>query len=254
VKILQDYAVRSVLTIAGSDSSGGAGIQADLRTFAACGVHGLSAITAVTAQNTRGVHRVDPVSVDMVIAQIDAAAADVAIAATKIGMLATRGIVDAVASAIVRLALKNVVLDTVMAATAGGALLDPPGIDALRVRLLPLADIVTPNLAEAETLTGLRVRTLADARLAAEAIGRLGARAVIVTGGHLNGPPTDVLWTDGTFTELTGDRVDARVSRGTGCMFSAALAARLAEGDRLTDAARAAKAYVTLVLGGQVLN
>jgi hydroxymethylpyrimidine/phosphomethylpyrimidine kinase len=245
VKILQDYAMQTALTIAGSDSSGGAGIQADLKTFAACGVYGLSAITAVTAQNTQGVRDMAPVAAEMVAAQIDAVAADFDVDATKIGMLATASIVNAVADAIARHSLKHVVLDPVLVSTSGRALVDAAGLDALRARLLPLATVVTPNLAEAAALSGLRVATLDDARRAAERIAALGPKSVVITGGHLDGPPVDVLWTNGALTDVPGDRVTSSSTHGTGCTFSAAIAARLALGDTIVGAVREAKRYVT---------
>ncbi len=232
------------LTIAGSDSSGGAGIQADLKTFLAHGVFGLSAVTAVTAQNTQRVDRIAPVSADIVAAQIDAVAADFRISATKIGMLAGSCIVEAVADAIARHGLPNVVLDPVLASTSGTRLLDDRGLEALRARLLRLATVVTPNAFEAEALVGFPVRDLEQARRAARHIVAMGARAVVITGGHLDGPATDLLYAAGDFTELPGERIESRHTHGTGCTFSAAIAARLARGDALVPAARAAKAYV----------
>jgi hydroxymethylpyrimidine/phosphomethylpyrimidine kinase len=240
--------MRTVLTIAGSDSSGGAGIQADLKTFAAHGVFGLSAVTAVTAQNTRGVTASAPVPPGMVAAQVEAVAADFSVDATKIGMLATSGIAEEVAEVVGRLGLKNVVLDPVLAATTGTPLLDAAGLAVLRTRLLPLASVITPNTLEAEALTGLVIRTIDDARRAAERLMSLGARAVIIKGGHLAGPPTDLVYEAGVFTELAGERLDTRQTHGTGCTFSSAIAARLALGDALVPAARAAKAYVVLAI------
>ncbi len=236
--------VRSALTIAGSNSSGGAGIQADLKTFAAFGVYGLSAITAVTAQNTEGVYEMAPVTPELMGAQVEAVAADFVIEATKIGMLATSAHVEIAADFITRLHLKNVVLDPVMIASSGRRLLDAPGVDALRDRLLPLAAVVTPNLAEAEALTGMRLQSITDMQRAADRLGELGARAVVITGGHLEGPPIDVVWEAGTCISLTGDRISTRHTHGTGCTFSAAIAARLALGDALLPAVREAKAYV----------
>jgi hydroxymethylpyrimidine/phosphomethylpyrimidine kinase len=238
----------TALTIAGSDSSGGAGIQADLKTFAAHGVFGLSAITAITAQNTEGVMASTPVAPDLVRAQIDSVISDIGANATKIGMLATAGIVAVVAEAIAGLALSHVVLDPVMVATGGQRLLDEEGINLLQARLLPLATVVTPNLSEAETLTGLRVRTVAEMRAAAVRLVELGAAAAIVTGGHLDGPAIDVLYDGRSFTDLEADRIETRHTHGTGCTFSSAIAARLALGDPLADAARAAKHYVTLAI------
>jgi hydroxymethylpyrimidine/phosphomethylpyrimidine kinase len=236
--------MRTVLTIAGSDSGGGAGIQADLKTFAAHGVFGLSAITAVTAQNTLRVSASVPMPPGMVTAQVEAVAADFSVDATKIGMLATAAIAEEVAAVVARLALKNVVVDPVLAATSGAALLDAGGLAVLRVRLLPLAVVITPNTLEAEALTGLTIRTFADMHRAAEQLTILGARAVVITGGHLAGPPTDLVYDAGVFTTLAGERLETRQTHGTGCTFSAAIAARLALGDALVPAARAAKTYV----------
>ena len=237
--------MRTALTIAGSDSSGGAGIQADLKTFAAHGVFGLSALTAITAQNTLGVVRASAVDPDLVAAQIDAVAADLPIDATKIGMLANAGVIEAVAAAIERHRLPHVVLDPVMIAKSGAALLEPAAVDALRARLLPLADVVTPNAPEAAALIGQPVTSLADLRRAAAALVERGARAALVKGGHLSGPAVDVLWDGRTFTELSAGRIESRHTHGTGCTLSSAIAARLALGDDLAAAVRAAKSYVT---------
>jgi hydroxymethylpyrimidine/phosphomethylpyrimidine kinase len=237
--------MRTALTIAGSDSIGGAGIQADLKTFAAHGVYGCSAITAVTAQNTLGVTAVAEIDAAMVAAQIDAVVADLAVHATKIGMLASPAIVLSVADAIARHRLVNVVVDPVMVAKGGARLLDEQAVEAIRSRLLPLATIVTPNVLEAEALTGRAIATLDDQREAAAAILELGPRAVLVKGGHLTGPAVDVLHDGRGTIELGADRIDTRHTHGTGCTLSAAIAARLALGDDLPAAARAAKAYVT---------
>ena len=240
--------MRTALTIAGSDSGGGAGIQADLRTFAALGVHGTSAITAITAQNSLGVYAITPVTPEMIAAQIEAVLTDFGADAVKIGMLGTAANVEVVADAIERFACGNVVLDPVMIATHGARLLDEAGVAALRGRLLALATVVTPNLSEAEALTGRPVRTLLEMREAATALTAMGARAVIVKGGHLDAAPVDVLYDGASFTELSGHRVDTRHAHGTGCVFSSALAARLAHGDTLIDAARVAKTFVTRAL------
>lgn len=233
------------LTIAGSDSGGGAGIQADLKTFAAHGVFGTSAITAITAQNTRGVTAVHALDPALVVAQIDAVASDLSPAATKIGMLANAGIVHAVADALTRLRLPYVVLDPVMVAKGGDHLLDPAAVSALRERLLPLAAVVTPNAPEAEVLTGLTIRTPADLREACRRLVALGARSALVKGGHLAGAATDV-WSDGArFVELSTARINTPHTHGTGCTLSSAIAAGLAQGLDMEAAIRAAKDYVT---------
>ena len=237
--------MQTALTIAGSDSGGGAGIQADLKTFAAHGVFGTSALTAVTAQNTLGVTLVEVLPPAMVAAQIDAVAADLRPAATKIGMLGSAEIVRTVTAALLRHHLPNIVLDTVMVAKGGARLIREDAVAAMRDELMPLAAIVTPNVPEAEALVGQRIRSIEDMRRAARAIADLGATSVLLKGGHLEGAATDVLWTGGRMVELTAPRVDTRHTHGTGCTLSAAIAARLAAGEGLEDAVRGAKDYVT---------
>src|SRR5882724_11737325 len=178
--------MRTALTIAGSDPGGGAGIQADLKTFAALGLYGVSAITAITVQNTLGVEAVAPLTADLVTAQIEALAGDFSIDATKIGMLATAAIVEAVAAAIAELELRLVVVDPVLVSTSGERLLDEDGVRALCAELLPRARVVTPNVPEAEALSGRRIQSMDDARDAARRIHEMGAAAVIITGGHAN--------------------------------------------------------------------
>lgn len=237
--------MRTALTIAGSDSGGGAGIQADLKTFAAFGVYGTSAITAITAQNTRGVTMVQALDPALVVAQIDAVASDFAVGAVKIGMLANTAIIEAVAGAIARLALSPIVLDPVMVAKGGDHLLEPSAVHALRTRLVPLATVVTPNVPEAEVLAGLRITSVADQREAAVRLVGLGARSAVVKGGHLSGRAVDV-WHDGTrIVELATERIDTPHTHGTGCTFASAIAACLALGHAPDEAARRAKAYVT---------
>jgi hydroxymethylpyrimidine/phosphomethylpyrimidine kinase len=237
--------MRTALTIAGSDSSGGAGIQADLKTFAAHGVYGMSAITAITAQNTCGVTAVAAVDPALVVAQIDAAVGDIGADATKIGMLSSVEIVRAVAAAVRRHRLQHVVLDPVMIAKGGARLLDDDAVTALGAELLPLADLVTPNVPEAEALTGMRLSSTADLRDAAMRLVAMGARAAVVKGGHLDGPATDVLHDGISTVEISAARIDSRHTHGTGCTFSAAIAARLARGDSLHAAVTGAKDYVT---------
>jgi len=238
-------APRVALTVAGSDSGGGAGIQADLRSFAAHGLHGTCAITAVTAQNSVGVSDWVALEPRMVVAQIEAVASDMAVAAVKTGMLANAAIVAAVAGAVSRLRLPHLVVDPVMVAKSGDRLLDPDAETAYTRQLFPLAALVTPNLAEAEALLGRRVRDLAAMREAARALSGSGARAVLVKGGHLEGDPVDVLWDGRELVELPGPRIATRNTHGTGCTYSAAIAARLALGDSLLDAVTGAKQYLT---------
>lgn len=244
-------AMRPVLTIAGSDPSGGAGVQGDLKTFAAHGVYGMAVLTALTVQNTRGVTRVEPIAPDLVREQIAAVVSDIEPRAIKIGMLATSAIVRVVARVLAEYcrdrAASNppaIVVDPVLAATAGGALLEAEGVTVIRDALLPLATVITPNTIEAERLTGIRVSSAAEAHRAAARLVSLGAAAAIVTGGHLDGPPIDVLFDGARAIELDGVRIESHDTHGTGCAFSAALAARLALGDSLEEAARRAKAYV----------
>jgi hydroxymethylpyrimidine/phosphomethylpyrimidine kinase len=237
--------MKTALTIAGSDSGGGAGIQADLKTFAAHGVYGTSAITALTAQNTRGVTGVHVVPAEFVVAQIDAIAADLGCDAVKTGMLATAAIVEAVAAAIEELELPNLVVDPVMVAKGGDRLLADDAVFAVRSVLLRLARVVTPNVPEAEVLAGMSVRSVSDAREAARRILRLGPAAVLIKGGHLPGDTiTDLLVDGGHEVVLTGPRIHGRHTHGTGCTLAAAMTARLARGQPLEEAARAAKAYV----------
>ena len=237
--------MKVVLTVAGSDSGGGAGIQADLRTFAAHGVHGTSALTAVTAQNSVAV--LDWVALEprLVVAQMEAVASDMQVAAVKTGMLATAAIVSAVAGAIERLGLPLVVVDPVMVAKSGDRLLDRDAEAAYRERLLPLATVVTPNLPEAEALLGRPVRTLAEMREAGRALRAMGPHAVVVKGGHLEGDAVDVFWDGERMEDLSAPRIATKNTHGTGCTYSAAIAARLALGDPLLEAVRGAKAYLT---------
>lgn len=237
--------MKVALTIAGSDSGGGAGIQADLKTFAAHGVHGTSAITAVTAQNSVAVTDYVALEPRIVVAQIEAVASDMVVSAAKTGMLATQAIVEAVAAVVARLHIPNLVVDPVMVAKSGDRLLDAAAETAYVRHLFPVATVVTPNLAEAEALLGRPVRTLAAMREAARAIKDMGPRAVVVKGGHLEGPPVDVYFDGRRLEDLSGERIATRNTHGTGCTYSAAIAARLALGSGLADAVREAKAYLT---------
>jgi hydroxymethylpyrimidine/phosphomethylpyrimidine kinase len=237
--------MKTALTIAGSDSGGGAGIQADLKTFAAHGVYGTSAITAVTAQNTVGVTGIATLPADIIIAQMEAVASDIGVDAVKTGMLANAAIVEAVAAAIDDLELPKVVVDPVMIAKSGDSLLEDEAVSAIRTVLLRRAFVVTPNAPEAEVLSGVPVRSVADAREAARRIHKLGPGAVVVKGGHLGtADVVDLLYDGHSFTEFAGPRIDSRNSHGSGCTFAAALAANLALGHPLADAVRLAKEYV----------
>jgi hydroxymethylpyrimidine/phosphomethylpyrimidine kinase len=241
--------MRTVLTIAGSDPGGGAGVQADLKTFAAFGVYGVSVITAVTVQNTQGVERVAALDGDLVEAQIEALAGDIDVHATKVGMLANAAIVEAVTAAIDELDLPLVVLDPVLMSSSGGPLLDADGQGALRSELLARARVVTPNVAEAETLAGHPIASIDAARDAARRIRDLGPRAVVITGGHAHGfgdpaHVVDLLLDGNEFHECRVSRVDAGPTHGTGCTFASAVAAGLALGAALPHAVARAQQYV----------
>jgi hydroxymethylpyrimidine/phosphomethylpyrimidine kinase len=238
--------MRTALTIAGSDSGGGAGIQADLKTFAAHGIYGTSALTAVTAQNTRGVTAWEAVSTELVIAQIEAVAVDFAPAAVKTGMLASAAIVEAVAATIEETELPNLVVDPVMIAKGGDRLLSESAVATIRTELIRHAEVVTPNVPEAEVLADSRIGSVADMHAAAKRIRQLGARVVVLKGGHLDSGSEviDVVCgPDGVF-ELRGPRIDTPHTHGTGCTFAAAIAARLARGDALETAIRGARAWL----------
>lgn len=233
------------LTIAGSDSGGGAGIQADLKTFAAHGVYGVSALTAVTAQNTVGVTAVETLSAGLVTAQIEAVVSDLGVHAAKTGMLAVAAIVDAVATAVSTLHIPHLVVDPVMVAKGGDRLLTDDARGAVQQRLLPLAELVTPNIPEAEVLSGLTIRTADDCREAARRILAFGPRALIIKGGHL--PTTDIvdrLYDRDGALECVTERVPGRQTHGTGCTFAASIAAHLALGRTAREAVPLAQAYV----------
>jgi hydroxymethylpyrimidine/phosphomethylpyrimidine kinase len=238
--------MKIALTIAGSDSGGGAGIQADLKTFQRFGVFGTSAITAVTAQNTRGVTLWEPVSVGLVRAQIEAVVTDLAPSACKSGMLGSAAIVSSVADAIRDHSLRNYVLDPVMVATSGDVLLEPDAIDTIRKQLIPLATLVTPNLDEASLLTGEEIDDEDSMVAAAEIlVNDMGAQAALVKGGHLSSGDRviDVLY-DGDARTFRSRRIETTNTHGTGCTLSAAITAQLANGESLHAAVRRAIDYV----------
>lgn len=239
------------LTIAGSDSSGGAGIQADLKTFAALGVYGASAITALTAQNTRGVTGIHAVPAEFVTAQIDAVFSDLDVGAVKIGMVAQAASIDAIAAALSRWAPRHVVLDPVMVATSGDRLLASEAVKALRARLIPLASVITPNLPEAAALLDAPV---AANQAEIESQGRrllaLGCRAVLIKGGHGEGAESvDYLVDADNAVALAAPRLATKNTHGTGCSLSSAVAAGLARGEALEQAVRNAKAWISAAIG-----
>ncbi len=239
-----------VLSIAGSDSGGGAGIQADLKTFAALGCYGMTAITALTAQNTQGVRAIHGVPPDMLRQQIDAVVEDIGLHAVKIGMLHAPEIVHTVAEAIDRHALVNVVLDPVMVATSGAVLIENPAIAALVRELFPRADLVTPNLDEAALLVGWPLNDERDMEAAAHDLLAMGARAVLLKGGHLRGEVVSdlLLMPGGALHWMRAPRIHSANTHGTGCTLSSAIAAHLALGASLAEAVQAARAFVRAAL------
>lgn len=237
--------IPKAMTIAGSDSGGGAGVQADLKTFAALGVYGASTLTAITAQNTVAVTAVHEIPTDVITAQIDAVLTDIGADAVKTGMLSSSDIIECVCEALEVHGVQRLVVDPVMIAKSGDALLREDAIGSLRTRLLPLAMVVTPNIPEAEALTETTIVSDADVRRAAEAIVGMGARSVVIKGGHREGPATDLFYDGKEFKEFTAPRFDTVNTHGTGCTFASAVAAGLARGMVVTDAVALAKDYVT---------
>ena len=239
--------MKQVLTIAGSDSGGGAGVQADLKSFHANGVYGLSVVAAVTAQNTREVRDSFELPADLIESQTDAIFDDFDVSAVKTGMLSSQRVVDVVAGRLAARGAPNLVVDPVMVSSTGFDLLEPGAVASVRERLLPLAALVTPNLREAQLLAGVPVETLDGAKEAARVIFESGCGAVLVTGGHLRDPDSaiDVLYDASGESVFSGARLPGRCPHGTGCTLSAAIAANLARGRRLASAIEDAKAYVT---------
>jgi hydroxymethylpyrimidine/phosphomethylpyrimidine kinase len=235
------------LTIAGSDSSGGAGVQADLKSFAACGVYGASVITALTAQNTKGVNAIHQVPADFVTAQIDAVFSDLDVKAVKIGMVADRAVIEAIVAGLERWSPGHVVLDPVMVATSGDRLLAPEAVDALRTQLIPRARIITPNLPEAAALLNASLATdEADVEDQGRRLLALGCGAVLIKGGHGQGAESiDYLVTANGVAAFAAPRIVTKNTHGTGCSLSSAIAAGLAKGEDLETAVRGAKAFIT---------
>jgi len=235
------------LTIAGSDSGGGAGVQADLKTFTVLGVYGMSALTAITSQNTVGVSRAEILAPELVVSQIRDVVSDIGCDAAKTGMLGNAAVVEAVAEAVRETNIEPLVVDPVMVAKSGDPLLADEAVGALREKLLPLATVVTPNIPEAERLAGREIGSVDEMIAAAREIGALGPKAVVVKGGHLEGVAVDILWLAGSddVHHLTAPRLPARNTHGTGCVFSAAITAELAKGRSILEAVRKAKLFVT---------
>jgi hydroxymethylpyrimidine/phosphomethylpyrimidine kinase len=240
--------MQRALTIAGSDSGGGAGIQADLKTFAALGVFGTSAITSVTAQNTVGVQGAHDLPPGFVGQQIDSVLEDIGIDAAKTGMLSNAVIIEVVAAKVKAHRIERLVVDPVMVAKSGAPLLRPDAVKTVIERLLPLALVVTPNIPEAEALSGLTITGIDGMRRAARQIYSLGSRYVVVKGGHLKGRAIDLLFDGNDVTELDAERIETPHTHGTGCVFSAAIAAELAKGRPVPEAVAAAKRFITAAI------
>lgn len=240
--------MRKVLTIAGSDSCGGAGIQADLKTFSAHGVYGMSVITAVTAQNTMGVFGVQDISVELIEKQIEAVFDDITVDAVKIGMVSKSDTIGAISQSLEKYGVKNLVVDPVMVSKSGYHLLQPEAKEALIKLLLPMAIVTTPNIPEAEVITGLAIRDIEDMKRAAIEIHKMGPRYVLVKGGHLEGEAIDILFDGETFTAYHCKRINTKNTHGTGCTLSSAIAANLGKGMDIKEAIKRAKDYITIAI------
>lgn len=240
------------ITISGSDSGGGSGIQADLKTFAALGVYGSAVVTAVTAQNTIEVAAIAEVPEEVVIAQIDTVLHDIGADAAKTGMLSSTPIIQNTVDRLEAWGVPYLVVDPVMISRGGVALLQPDALESLKKELFPFASVVTPSIAEAETLTGRQIASPVHAREAAKAIAAMGPKTVIIKGGHLEGSPTDLVYHDKIFTPFEGTRIDTPNMHGAGCTFSAAITAFLALGFDTMDAIRLAKRFVENALSHAV--
>ncbi len=237
--------MNKVLSIAGSDCSGGAGIQADLKTFSAHGVFGMSVIVSVVAENTSRVIDIQDITPDMIRKQMDAVFEDIEVDAVKIGMLSTPQCMEAVAEKLIQYKPKNIVIDPVMYAKNGCALMQPEAVDTLIKVILPLADVLTPNIPEAEEISGMKILSVEDMETSARKIRAMGCKAVVIKGGHAKGTAVDVLFDGEQFTHFEAERIDTRNTHGTGCTFSSAIASQLARGLSVKEAVKKAKAYVT---------
>ena len=240
--------MKNVLTIAGSDSSGGAGIQADLKTFSAHGVYGMSVITAVTAQNTQGVLAVQDISAELIGKQIEAIFEDIRVDGLKIGMASQISTINTIGEGLRFYKPSNIVLDPVMVSKSGYHLLQQSAMKALVDILLPLATVVTPNIPEAEVITGTKINSIADMENAARMIHKMGSGNVLVKGGHLENEATDILFDGNNFIYLKSSRIDTKNTHGTGCTLSAAIASNLATGCPIQEAVTKAKEYITVAI------
>lgn len=232
------------MTIAGSDSGGGAGVQADLKTFASFGVYGTCVLSAVTAQNTHRVTDIFELPVSLIMHQIDAVMTDIGTNVVKTGMLSSTAIIESVADKLSAYSIKNLVVDPVMIAKGGDRLLQEDSVASIRTKLIPLASVVTPNTPEAAVLTGREVDTVEDAKRAAKEIINMGASAVVVKGGHLDGPATDVLYDGRRFQIFSSPRIESKNTHGTGCTFASAIAANMAKGKLLEESITLSKEYI----------
>lgn len=240
--------MKKVLTIAGSDCSGGAGIQADIKTFLALGVYGMSVITSVIAENTVRVIGRQDITPELISAQLDAVFEDIGADAVKIGMLPTASCMLAVADKLKKYKPPNIVIDPVMVSTSGTDLMEPDAIDIFIRSILPLSALITPNIPEAETITGRKILSTNDMEQAAEMIHKKGARAVLIKGGHLTGDALDILFDGVKFTYFRTERIHTQNTHGTGCTLSSAIAANLSLGYEMPEAVRRAKEYLTLAI------
>ncbi|SHK19218.1 hydroxymethylpyrimidine/phosphomethylpyrimidine kinase [Anaerobranca californiensis DSM 14826] len=240
--------MKKLLTIAGSDSSGGAGIQADLKTFSSLGTYGMSVITAITAQNTQGVFGVQDIDEEVVYKQIEAIFSDIEVDGVKIGMVSKSSTIEIIVSALKKFKAKNIVVDPVMVSKSGYHLLQREAKKALIEQLLPIATIVTPNLFEAEEITGLTIKDIKDMEKAGEIIHQMGPRFVLVKGGHLSEKPIDVLYDGEKFKYYEAERVNTKSTHGTGCTLSSAIAVYLAKGYQVDEGVKKAKEYITQAL------
>ncbi|KAB3531327.1 bifunctional hydroxymethylpyrimidine kinase/phosphomethylpyrimidine kinase [Alkaliphilus pronyensis] len=240
--------MKKVLTIAGSDSCGGAGIQADLKTFSAHGVYGMSVITAVTAQNTKGVFAVQDISPLLIIQQLEAIFDDITVDAVKIGMVSQIETIEAIAKQLKKYSVNNIVVDPVMISKSGYHLLQSDAKNSLIMNLLPLATIVTPNLMEAEAITGIKINSLKEIKEASTIIHKMGPKYVLVKGGHLEGEATDLLYDGSSFMVLPSERIKTKNTHGTGCTLSSAIASNIAKGLGFTESVKEAKKYITTAI------
>ncbi len=238
----------TALTIAGSDSSGGAGIQADLKTFCSYGIYGAAVITALTAQNTIGVQEILKVKESFVAKQLDAVLSDLKVDAVKIGMLYAKGIVKIVAQKLIEYRVKNIVLDPVMFSKSGDALIEEDARIVIKEKLIPICDVITPNIFEAESLTGFSIKTIEEMKKASERLYLLGCKNAIIKGGHLQGEAIDILYDGKGFKIIEGERISKKNPHGTGCTFSSAITAGLALGYNINDAFEKAKKYVVCAI------